>query len=154
MKKHSAGILLFKKADDGVRILLAHPGGPFWKNKDLGSWSIPKGEFVGSENPLDAAVREFEEETGFRLEGKFIPLDPVKMKSGKEILAWALEGDVDLANFRSNDFEMEWPPKSGKIQHFPEIDKIGWFTSDEALTMINGTQSAFLHQLEKLIRNK
>ena len=112
--KQSAGILLYKIVNGEMEVLLAHPGGPFWKNKDLGAWSIPKGEFTESENALDAAIREFEEETGTRLSGNFIELDSVKLKSGKTVYAWALEKDLDVATVKSNEFEIAWPPKAVK----------------------------------------
>jgi predicted NUDIX family NTP pyrophosphohydrolase len=141
--KKSAGVLLYKNEGGELFFFLAHPGGPFWKNKDAGSWSIPKGEF-DNEQPLDAAIREFEEEIGLKLQGKFIALAPVKLKSGKTIYAWALEMDIDALNISSNTFEMEWPPKSGKTQRFPEIDRAGWFNADIALEKINVAQQAFI----------
>ena len=115
--KQSAGILLYK-IDGEPKFFLVHPGGPFWKNKDLGAWSIPKGELADDENPLDAAVREFEEETGVRLHGSFIALSPVKLKSGKTVHAWAIAGDINPEAIVSNTFEVEWPPKSGKKLRF------------------------------------
>ena len=143
--KKSAGILLFKDLGGQREFFLAHPGGPFWKNKDIGAWSIPKGEFT-DEAPLDAAIREFEEETGTLLRGTFVELTPVRMSSGKMIYAWALEADIDPDAVRSNTFELEWPPRSGKIQHFPEVDRAGWFTLQQALEKINATQAAFVRQ--------
>jgi len=149
--KKSAGILLYKFIDKTIFFLLVHPGGPFWKNKDLESWSIPKGEFTEDENPLDAAKREFYEETGFKLESEsetdFIELDSVKLKSGKTIFAWALEFDIDATLVKSNDFEMEWPPKSGKQQSFPEVDKAEWFQTEHALKKINPAQADFIVQI-------
>ena len=123
IKKQSAGILLYRSADPETEVLLVHPGGPFWKNKDAGAWTIPKGEFEESEDPLAAAIREFKEETGFTLHGEFIALTPIQQKAGKIVYAWAIEGDIDATKVKSNFFEMEWPPKSGKKQSFPEIDK-------------------------------
>ncbi len=149
MKKQSAGILVFRSIRNNVEVLLAHPGGPFWKNKDLGSWSVPKGEFDETESALDAARREFQEETNIPLDGNFLELEPVRMRSGKTIYAYAIESDPDLSQFKSNDFEMEWPPKSGKMQLFPEIDRIAWFTIDVALTKINEVQTSFIRQLER-----
>ncbi len=143
--KQSAGILLFKKSP--LRVLLVHPGGPFWKNKDLGSWSVPKGEFHTGENALDAAVREFEEETGTRPQGTFIALQPVKLKSGKTVHCWALEGEIDADTITSNTFEIQWPPQSGKMQTFPEVDKAAWFSADEALDKINAAQQSFIREL-------
>ncbi|MFQ6601453.1 NUDIX domain-containing protein [Flavobacterium sp. C3NV] len=149
--KKSAGILLYKFIDKTIFFLLVHPGGPFWKNKDLESWSIPKGEFTEDENPLDAAKREFYEETGFKLESEsetdFIELDSVKLKSGKTIFAWALEFDIDATLVKSNEFEMEWPPKSGKQQLFPEVDRAEWFQTEHALKKINPAQADFIVQI-------
>lgn len=145
--KKSAGILLYKRVDKQLFVLLVHPGGPFWKNKDAGHWSIPKGEFGGEENAFDAAIREFEEETGTRLDGYFIELSPVKLKSGKVVYAWALEKDLDAAAVVSNTFEIEWPPKSGTLKSFPEIDKAQWFTVEEALEKINVAMGDFILQL-------
>lgn len=149
--KQSAGLLLFKFVDKTVFFFLVHPGGPFWKNKDLESWSIPKGEFTNDENPLDAAKREFYEETGFKLESEsesdFIELDSVKLKSGKTIYAWALEFDIDATLIKSNEFEMEWPPKSGKQQSFPEVDRAEWFQTEHALKKINPAQADFIVQI-------
>ena len=149
--KQSAGILLYKFIDKTIYFLLVHPGGPFWKNKDLESWSIPKGEFTADEEALEAAKREFKEETGFELEGEsedeFIALEPVKLKSGKTIQAWALEFDIDAVLIKSNDFEMKWPPKSGNLQNFPEIDRAAWFQTAEALKKINPAQADFIVQI-------
>jgi predicted NUDIX family NTP pyrophosphohydrolase len=149
--KQSAGLLLFKFVDKTVFFFLVHPGGPFWKNKDLESWSIPKGEFTNDENPLDAAKREFYEETGFKLESEsesdFIELDSVKLKSGKTIYAWALEFDIDATLVKSNEFEMEWPPKSGKQQSFQEVDRAEWFQTEHALKKINPAQADFIVQI-------
>jgi len=125
--KQSAGLLLYKFVDKTVFFFLVHPGGPFWKNKDLESWSIPKGEFTNDEEPLDAAIREFKEETGFEADGDFIKLEHVKLKSGKIVYAWAVDFDLDETLIKSNTFEMEWPPKSGKLQSFPEVDKANGF---------------------------
>jgi predicted NUDIX family NTP pyrophosphohydrolase len=145
--KKSAGILLYKKVNKQLFILLVHPGGPFWKNKDAGHWSIPKGEFSDEENAFDAAIREFEEETGTRLSGDFIELVPVKLKSGKLVYAWTLESDIDVDAIESNTFEIEWPPKSGILKSFPEIDKAVWFTVEEALEKINAAMGDLILQL-------
>ena len=148
--KQSAGILLYKFIDKTIYFLLVHPGGPFWKNKDLESWSIPKGEFSADEDPLLAAKREFKEETGFELEGEsddFIVLESVKLKSGKMVFAWALEFDIDVTLVKSNEFEMEWPPKSGTINNFPEIDKAEWSQTEQALKKINPAQADFIIQI-------
>ena len=153
MQKLSAGILLYNLTIEGeLKVFLVHPGGPFWKNKDEGTWSIPKGEYEEGEDALMAAKREFKEETGNELpEGEFIPLEPVKIKSGKVIAAWATEAALDFGFIQSNTFEMEWPPRSGKKQLFPEVDKAGWFTIDEAKIKINSGQVAFLEQLVAVI---
>ena len=145
--KQSAGILLYKKVDDALYFLLVHPGGPFWKNKDLGAWSIPKGEFTDDEKALDAAIREFEEETGIVLTGDFTELQSVKLKSGKVVYAWAHDRDVDAAAIVSNTFEMEWPPKSGKWVSVPEVDKAEWFSTAIALEKINAAQAAFIREV-------
>jgi predicted NUDIX family NTP pyrophosphohydrolase len=147
MPNQSAGILLYRKVNNNLQIFLVHPGGPFFKNKDLGSWSIPKGEFLEAEEPLAAAKREFEEETGQAISGDFIALDPVRLKSGKKIYAWAVEGDINHETIFSNLFEMEWPPKSGKKQSFPEIDRAEWFEVNEAKLKINGAQATFIEEL-------
>ena len=145
--KQSAGILLYKFIDSTIYFLLVHPGGPFWKNKDLESWSIPKGEFTEEEDPLEAAKREFKEETGFDVDGDFIELEWVKLKSGKTIFAWAVEFDIDVTLVKSNEFEIEWPPKSGSLKSFPEIDKAEWFQTAEALKKINPAQADFIVQI-------
>ena len=151
MAKQSAGILLFRKEKE-LEVFLVHPGGPFFAKKDLGAWSIPKGEYLDDEDPLEAAKREFTEETGFSVEGKFIVLAPVKLKSGKIIKAWAVEGDVDAAEIVSNTFEMIWPPKSETTRAFPEVDKAGWFNIKVAREKINERQAAFLTELEHLLK--
>lgn len=136
-----------------VEVLLVHPGGPFWKNKDEGAWSLPKGEYTSADDALAAAKREFVEETGIELPpGEFIPLQPIKIKSDKLITAWAIEAALDVSEIKSNTFEMEWPPRSGKKQVFPEIDKAGWFTMDEAKLKINAGQAGFLQQLIAVIQ--
>lgn len=148
MVKKSAGILLYRFHNNTAEVLLVHPGGPFWAKKDLGAWSIPKGEFEAGEDPLDAAKRELEEETGIKAEGNFIELTPVKQKSGKLVYAWTLSKDIDPAVIKSNNFEMEWPPKSGKINSFPEIDKAAWYTMDEARKKIVDGQLPLINELE------
>lgn len=150
--KKSAGILIYKKVKDQLQVMLVHPGGPFWKNKDAGAWSIPKGEFNDNEEPLDAAKREFEEETGLTVSGKFLPLTPVKQKSGKLIYAWAVEEDIDVSSFKSNLFEMEWPPRSGKMKCFPEIDEACWFAVEEAKGKIIKGQFSFIEELISLLK--
>lgn len=147
MRKQSAGILLYKKAEEQVRVLLVHPGGPFWAKKDLGAWSIPKGEFTEGEESLAAARREFREELGVTVpEGPSHDLGSAK-QSNKEVFAWAVEGDLDTARIASNTFEMEWPPRSGSTQEFPEVDKAKWFPLPEARLRIVTGQTPFLERL-------
>lgn len=146
MSKQSAGILLYRLKNKRLEVLLVHPGGPFWKKKDTGAWSIPKGEFE-AEDALHAAKREFEEEIGISVEGRFVALETQKQKGGKIVQAWAVEGDLDPQKIRSNTFEMEWPPKSGQKQKFPEIDRAEWFPVPTALEKINQGQAAFIHEL-------
>ena len=147
MPKQSAGILLFRIKNTQLQVFLVHPGGPFFKNKDAGAWSIPKGEFLDDEDPLAAAKREFKEETGHSIEGDFIELSPVTLKSGKIIYAWAVEGDLDHETIFSNLFEMEWPPKLGKKQSFPEIDRAGWFDAETAKQKINAGQVGLIQSV-------
>ncbi|MGN6394665.1 MAG: NUDIX domain-containing protein [Mucilaginibacter sp.] len=151
MSNQSAGILLYRKTHRELQVFLVHPGGPFYKNKDAGAWSIPKGVFTNDEEPLAAAKREFEEETGQAVEGNFIKLKPVKLKSGKYVHAWAVEGDIDHETIISNLFEIEWPPKSGRMQSFPEIDRAAWFNPDDAKTKLNPAQAAFIDELLNLV---
>lgn len=146
--KKSAGLLLYRLVNDTIEVLLVHPGGPFWSKKDLGAWSIPKGEFDDDENPLDAAIREMEEETGLKASGEFIELTPLKQKSGKLVYAWALQKDIDPEKIKSNHFEIEWPPKSGTKRSFPEIDKADWYELDEARKKILEGQASFITELE------
>ena len=149
--RQSAGILLYRWTTGSLEVFLVHPGGPFWKNKEVGSWTIPKGEFENEEPALDAAIREFREESGFPLKGHFQPLSPVRQKGGKRIFAWALPGDLDPAAITSNTFELEWPRHSGKQQTFPEVDKGGWFTLAAAREIINPAQIALLEELEEAV---
>ena len=151
MVKLSAGLVMYRRAGEQVETLLVHPGGPFWAKKDNGSWSIPKGEVSSGEDPLTAAIREFEEETGVRPWGQFIVLGTIKQKAGKAIQAWAFEGDCDPKNFRSNTFEIEWPPHSGKRQRFPEVDRAEFFPLREAVAKVNPAQVQLLDRLERLI---
>ncbi len=152
--KKSAGILLFRFGIAGPEFFLIHPGGPFWKNKDAGAWSIPKGEIAGDESALNAAIREFKEETGTKVEGDFIELNPITQKSGKVIYAWALEGIIDADAIKSNFFEMEWPYKSGKWKSFPEVDKAGWFDEASAIEKINPAQALLIQELLALLAQK
>lgn len=147
MPKKSAGVLMFRRRDCGVQVFLVHPGGPFWKKKDEGAWSIPKGEYQEDEDPLDAAKREFEEETGIKAQGEFIELGQIKQPSGKIITAWAFEGDCSPNEIRSNSFSMEWPPKSGRKQEFPEVDRADWFALQEARKRMLKGQIGFLDRL-------
>ena len=147
--KQSAGVLLFRRVGREIEALLAHPGGPFWKNKDDGAWSIPKGEYADNEDPLAAAKREFAEETGLTLSGDFIPLGEVRQPGGKVVAAWAAEGDFDTKLLRSNTFSIVWPPKSGKLRKFPEIDRAEWFSLGLARRKILEGQAELLDRLAK-----
>jgi predicted NUDIX family NTP pyrophosphohydrolase len=149
MNKKSAGILLYRLLNKGIEFFLVHPGGPFFINKDTGTWSIPKGEFSDTENAFDAAIREFKEEIGIDLRGKAIELSPIKQKGGKQVFAWAIEGDLDPVNISSNSFTLEWPPKSGKFRDYPEVDKGDWFDYDRAKQKINPAQFLFIEELVK-----
>jgi predicted NUDIX family NTP pyrophosphohydrolase len=146
--RRSAGLLLFREAGEGLEVFLVHPGGPFWARKGDGAWSIPKGEFDEGEDPLAAARREFEEETGVVVAGDMIPLEPIRQPGGKLVYAWAIRGDVNPADLKSNTFLMEWPPKSGRQQEFPEIDRGAWFAIPTARQKILKGQVGFLDQLE------
>ena len=152
MPKISAGILLYRRHGGATEVLLVHPGGPFWRNKDLGAWSIPKGEAQPGEPLLDHAKREFAEETGFPASGDFKPLTPQRQASGKLVHAWALEGDLDASAVVSNNFSLEWPPHSGKRQEFPEVDRAQWFDLAVARQKIHRGQIGFLSELEVLLR--
>ncbi len=150
MGKTSAGILLYRYEREELQVFLVHPGGPFWARKDAGAWSIPKGEFAPGDDPLSAALREWEEETGTALTaGKtsFFPLPPVKQKAGKIVQAWALEGDIDAARVHSNTIEIEWPPRSGRKKTIPEVDKAAWFTIPEARGKILESQRPLIDAL-------
>jgi len=147
VKRQSAGILLYRFIDELLEVFLVHPGGPFWANKDEGAWSIPKGEFEQDEQPLDAAIREFKEETGSALYGDFLMLTPVIQKAGKQVYAWAIEGNINAQAIQCNTFKMQWPPKSGKWQTFPEVDKADWFSIEEAKQKINPAQVSFIDEL-------
>jgi predicted NUDIX family NTP pyrophosphohydrolase len=147
MKKQSAGILLFRGFKADLEVFLVHPGGPFWTKKDAGAWSIPKGEYLDDEDPLSAAKREFEEETSVSIDGDFIPLGTVKQAGGKVVTAWALNHDFDPTVLKSNVFTLEWPPRSGKIQEYPEVDSGDWFSLAVARQKIIKAQSEFLTRL-------
>ncbi len=146
MAKRSAGLLLYRR-NNGLEVFLVHPGGPFWAKKDDGAWTIPKGEYTGSEDPLAAARRELREETGFSVDGDFVPLGEVKQAGGKIVTAWAIEADCDASRIHSNTFPLEWPPKSGKIREFPEVDRAAWFHLADARTKILQSQTPFLDRL-------
>ena len=148
MAKQSAGILLYRHFGGELQVFLAHPGGPFWARKDLGAWTIPKGEIGAGEDPLQAAKREFAEEIGVAVDGPFLALAPVRQRSGKTILAWAVEGECDAAKLRSNVFSMEWPPKSGKQAEFPEVDRAEWFSLPAARTKLLPGQLPLLDEIE------
>lgn len=145
---------MYRLCGDRVEVLLVHPGGPFWMKKDAGAWSLPKGEVDSGEDALQAAQREFEEETGIRPQGEFIGLGEVKQKSGKVVRAWAFEGDCDPASLKSNTFVMEWPPHSGKKQEFPEIDRAEFLALEEARKKINPAQVALLDALERIAEKR
>ena len=145
--RRSAGLLAWRLRDGAPEVLLVHPGGPYWKRKDAGAWSVPKGEFDDGEDALAAARREFEEETGVALDGPFVALPPCRLRSGKTVVAWAVQADLDVASLRSNTFTIEWPPRSGTMATFPEVDRYGWFGLDEAAEKINAGQRPLLDAL-------
>ena len=147
MAKKTAGILLFRETLRDLEVLLVHPGGPFWKNKDEGAWSIPKGMVDEGEDPFEAAKREFHEETGGTAEGEPITLEPLRQKSGKVLHVWAMRGAFDPASLKSNTFSTEWPPKSGRQQEYPEVDRAAWFPMEEAGRRILQGQAALLREL-------
>ena len=147
----SAGLLLFRRAGGGVEVFLAHPGGPFWARKDAGAWTIPKGLVDEGEDALDAARREFQEETGIRPAGEFLPLGSVRQKAGKTVHAWAWEGDADPARIVSNRMEIEWPPRSGRWRSYPEVDRCGWFAPEEAREKLIPAQAELVDRLVALL---
>ncbi len=151
MARRSAGLLMHRITDNKVEVLLVHPGGPFWEKKDMGAWTIPKGEYQEDQDALTAARREFEEETGCRADGVFRHLGTVKQKGGKIVTAWAFEGDLDPLFIKSNTFPLEWPPGSGRKTHFPEIDRARWFTLDRARAKIIESQRVFLDNLTAML---
>jgi predicted NUDIX family NTP pyrophosphohydrolase len=147
MPKQSAGILLYRRAGRGLEVFLVHPGGPFWARKDLGAWSVPKGECTDGEDPLAAARREFQEETGFLIEGEFVDLGTIRQAGGKLVSVWVIEGDCDPAKLTSNRFQLEWPPQSGYFKEFPEVDRGAWFALPEARERILASQRPILDRL-------
>jgi len=149
--KTSAGLVVFRRQDSSVEVFLVHMGGPFWQHKDDGSWSIPKGEFEDDEAPLDAARREFQEETGLTPDGKFLELPPVKQPSGKVIFAWAVEWDCDATKIKSNTFALEWPKGSGVMREFPEVDRAAWFSLTEARRKLLKGQLPLLDELDRIL---
>lgn len=151
--KTSAGILLFKRENENFFYFLVHPGGPFWKNKDLGAWSVPKGEALENESLIERAVTEFYEETGKKVSGNFIELKPVKQKAGKTVYGWALESDLEMDGLSSNTIHINWPPKSGRTLEIPEVDRWEWFESEEAKKKINPAQCNFIIQLEEMLNS-
>lgn len=150
MAAQSAGIMMYNRRGGELRILLVHPGGPFWRNKDEGAWSIPKGEYGPDEDPEAAARRELTEELGHAAEGLLQSLGEVKQRGGKRVVAFALEGDLDAASIRSNEFQLEWPPGSGRIQSYPEVDRAEWFSLADAARKILAGQLPFLDRLAEL----
>ena len=152
MAKRSAGLIVYRRRGGDLEVFLVHPGGPFWAKKDLGAWSIPKGEYEEGEEGLDVARREFLEETGFAVDGDFLEVGTIKQAGGKVVTAWAVEGELDAALLRSNVFEMEWPPRSGRLREFPEVDRGGWFSIEEAGGMILKGQVGLLERLEGLLK--
>jgi predicted NUDIX family NTP pyrophosphohydrolase len=154
MKKQSAGILLFRTCTAGLEVFLVHPGGPYWTKKDAGAWSIPKGEYSDGEDPLAAAKREFEEETGVAINGDFISLGEVKQTGGKVVKAWALKHDLDPVTLKSNTFQLEWPPRSGTIREFPEVDTWAWFSLPVARRKIIARQEEFLTRLAEQVHQR
>lgn len=154
MPRQSAGLLCFRRGAAELQVLLVHPGGPFWAKKDVGAWSIPKGEIDADELPLTAAIREFKEETGVVAHGNFIELEPVRQAGGKTILAWAFEGEFDPSALKSNTFSMEWPPRSGQLREFPEVDRAEWFSVIDARRKLNAAQAGLLDQLIDRLRTR
>ena len=152
MPKKSAGLLMYRRRHGVLEVFLVHPGGTIWQKKDVGSWSIPKGEYTSGEDPLDAARRELQEETSSKASGEFTPLTPRRQQSGKTITAWAFEGDCDASTIKSNTFLVEWPPRSGRQQEFPEVDRAGWFSIPVAKEKIIRGQSGFLDELVQIIK--
>ena len=153
MPKRSAGLLMYRRSPNGTEVFLVHPGGPFWANKDPGAWSIPKGEYLDDESPLDAAKREFQEETGFPVSGPLIDLGTITLTSGKIVSAWAVEGDCDPAAMVTNSCQIEWPPRSNRFITVPEVDRGAWFSVQDAATKLAPKQVPFLNRLLTTVDN-
>jgi predicted NUDIX family NTP pyrophosphohydrolase len=151
MAAKSAGLLMHRHAASGLELLLVHPGGPFWRTKDAGAWSLPKGEIEEGEEAKAAAFREFEQELGTRPPGDAVPLGEVVQKAGKRVIGFAIEGDLDTSAIVSNAFEIEWPPRSGKVASFPEVDRAEWFSPEAARQKINSAQVTFIDRVEALV---
>jgi predicted NUDIX family NTP pyrophosphohydrolase len=154
VQKRSAGLLIYRRREGALEVFLVHPGGPFWAKKNLGAWTIPKGEYLEAERPLDAAIREFEEETGFGMRGEFAELGTVTQASGKIVTAWACAGDLDEEKLTSNSCQIEWPPRSGRLITIPEVDRGAWFRVEEAKRRIFAAQQPFLERLVKLLEER
>jgi predicted NUDIX family NTP pyrophosphohydrolase len=148
--RRSAGLLMYRYVGGVPEVLLVHPGGPFWTKKDEGSWSIPKGEYAPHEDPFEVAKREFREETSFEAKGTFAPLKELKQPSGKIVCAWAFEGDCEAGAIKSNTFSIEWPPHSGRMREFPEVDRAAWYSIDEAKRKITKGQRGFIEELDQM----
>lgn len=151
MPETSAGVLLYRHAGEAIEVLLAHPGGPFWQGRDAGAWTLPKGLVEAGETLEEAARRELAEELGCTAQGELRPLGRIRNRSGKWVVAFALQGDFDTAGLRSNEFELEWPPRSGQRQHFPEVDRAQWFGLEEARSRILPAQAPLLDRLRSLV---
>jgi predicted NUDIX family NTP pyrophosphohydrolase len=149
MPKQSAGLLLYRRREGQLEVFLVHPGGPFWQSKDLGAWSIPKGEFTADDDPLEVAKRELLEETGLSVDGPFTPLEPFRQRGGKIVHAWIVESDIEPGDVKSNTFSIEWPPRSGRQQTYPEVDRAEWFSLEAARQKILSSQQPILDQLAK-----
>jgi predicted NUDIX family NTP pyrophosphohydrolase len=151
MAKTSAGILMYRRHEGNLEVLIVHPGGPFWKGKDANAWSIPKGEFMPGEHPLKVAKREFKEELGKAVSGNFVELRPVFQRGGKVVYSWAVEGDLDATKIKSNEFDLEWPPRSGRHIKVPEVDRAEWVDLATAREKLIQAQTGLIDQLEELL---